>query len=123
MITVFFTNKNGNNLRMEFNDSDDARNRLATLDNWEADRAASAPPLSSTIRFDWAAEARAIRSVLGLPILKIGDSFAMGPIKVKVTSIDSFGCTQHYGCTWNDDAGNFKSGWMPCEFVDRFTGF
>lgn len=54
--------------------------------------------------------------------LKVGQTFAMGRIDCVISVVDRFGMTPHYGFTYRTDAGVFQSGWMPCEFVDNFTG-
>lgn len=55
--------------------------------------------------------------------LEVGDQFDMGRNFVcTVTVKDRFGCEPHYGFTFRDGEGNYRSGWIPVEFVDRFTG-
>lgn len=48
--------------------------------------------------------------------------FHMGRIECLISSVDSFGTEPHYGFTWRDDSGGFHSGWMPCSFVENYTG-
>ncbi len=57
------------------------------------------------------------------PALTEGCKFAMGAIQCTITRISAFGSTQHYGFLWySDDHSKIEQGWMPCEFVDNFTG-
>lgn len=63
-----------------------------------------------------------VRQATVQSMLRVGDEFHMGPIACKVTAIDSFGTTPHYGFTYYNNDGDFHSGWMPVLFVDQFTG-
>jgi hypothetical protein len=60
--------------------------------------------------------------------LSIGQVFTMGNIECRITEIGAFGTTPHYGFTYyqpNEVPGgaDFMGGWMPCFFVDNFTGY
>lgn len=57
------------------------------------------------------------------PLLTVGSVFAMGRIDCVVRQISVFGKTQHYGFTYKDDNGKTQQGWMPCSFVEDFTGY
>lgn len=54
--------------------------------------------------------------------LKAGNEFVMGNVTCLVSCIDKFANTPHYGFTYRDDNGNYFSGWMPIDFVDKFCG-
>lgn len=54
--------------------------------------------------------------------LKIGDKFEFCGAICTITTVDKFGCTPHYGFTYQDSNGNYQGGWMPVEFVDKGTG-
>ena len=50
--------------------------------------------------------------------LNVGDTFKMGHVECKITQIDRFGLTPHYGFSFWTEEGEFHGGWMPVLFVD-----
>lgn len=54
--------------------------------------------------------------------LDVGQIFQMGRINCTIMSSAKFGNTAHYGFTWFTDEGKSMQGWMPCHFVENFTG-
>jgi hypothetical protein len=51
------------------------------------------------------------------PVRTSGAGFMIGATRYTIVKTDKFGTTEHYGVTFQDYRGDYKSGWIPVHVV------